>query len=95
MLKVLRLTILMMLFCVSAFAADTYKFTDMAGRTVDMPKQVSKVFSTNPIGTLYLYAIAPEKIAGINWPITPMEKNILRRNIRNCLIWAATSAAKR
>lgn len=74
MLKALRLTILMMLFCVSAFAADTYKFTDMAGRTVDMPKQVTKVFSTNPIGTLYLYAIAPEKIAGINWPITPMEK---------------------
>ncbi len=69
-----RLVILMMFLCVSAFAADTFKFTDMAGRTVDIPNQVTKVFSTNPIGTLYVYAIAPEKLAGVNWPVTPMEK---------------------
>ena len=72
--KIFAIVCLVMLFAISAQAAKTVKFTDMAGRTVEIPARVTKVFSTNPMGTLYMYAVAPEKVAGLNWAITPMEK---------------------
>lgn len=75
-MKLLRTALLAVTVCLisfGAFAAGTVKFTDMAKRTVEIPAKVTKVFSTNPIGTLYVYAVAPEKVAGLNWPVTPME----------------------
>ncbi len=42
---------------------------DMAGRSVNVPSTVRKVFSTNPIGTIFLYTLAPEKM--VAWNFTP------------------------
>ena len=41
--------------------------TDMVGREVNVPEQIERVFCTNPIGTVDLYALAPEKLAGWNF----------------------------
>lgn len=52
----------------------TRTITDMAGRTLTIPETVTKVYSTNPIGTILMYTLAPNKLAGLNWSITPGEK---------------------
>ena len=41
--------------------------TDMGGRSVMVPEQIDRVFCTNPIGTVDLFALAPEKLAGWNF----------------------------
>ena len=46
--------------------ATTRTIEDMAGRTVTIPTNVNKVYSTNSIGTIFLYTLAPDKIAGWN-----------------------------
>lgn len=57
-------------------AADTTRtITDMAGRTVTIPEKVTKVYSTNPIGTILMYTLAPDKLAGVNTKISSGEKN--------------------
>ncbi|QOS69100.1 ABC transporter substrate-binding protein [Eggerthella guodeyinii] len=40
---------------------------DMGGRSVMVPEQIDRVFCTNPIGTVDLFALAPEKLAGWNF----------------------------
>ena len=56
------------------FATDTQKVVDMAGRTVEIPKKITKVFSTDPMGTVFMYTLSPDKIAGLSWAVTEMEK---------------------
>lgn len=62
----------------SSSAADEKKTTqeivDMAGRKVTIPTQVKKVYSVNPIGTIFMYTLAPEKVAGLNSKISDAEK---------------------
>lgn len=41
--------------------------TDMGGRRVSLPEQVDRVFCTNPIGTVDVFGLAPEKLAGWNF----------------------------
>lgn len=45
----------------------SHTITDMAGRVVAVPDTVTKAFCSNPIGTVDLYALAPEKLAGWNF----------------------------
>ena len=41
--------------------------TDMGGRRVSLPEQVDRVFCTNHIGTVDVFGLAPEKLAGWNF----------------------------
>jgi len=41
--------------------------TDMVGRSVPIPKDIESVFCSNPIGTVDLYVLAPEYLAGWNF----------------------------
>ena len=41
-------------------------FTDAVGREVTIPAEVNKVYSTSPIGTMLVYTINPDKLAGWN-----------------------------
>ncbi len=50
-----------------ASRGNLHTVTDMVGREVNVPEQVERVFCTNPIGTVDLYALAPEKLAGWNF----------------------------
>ena len=48
--------------------------TDMAGRKVQVREQVGKVFGYNPMVTSLVFALAPEKIAGLGMPPMPPER---------------------
>lgn len=48
--------------------------TDMAGRSVEIPRKINKVYSTGPTGTVFLYTLAPEKLAGWNHEPRDAEK---------------------
>lgn len=58
-------------------AGGTVVIEDMAGRTVEVPEKIDKVLSRCPIGTLIMYTLNPEKIAGQNWEPTESEKEYL------------------
>lgn len=88
MLKKRRLIILgIVLILISSLAlckdnqvkAASRTITDMAGRTLIIPEKVSKVYSVNPIGTILMYTLAPERLAGLNWKITPAERKYTTR----------------
>jgi iron complex transport system substrate-binding protein len=49
---------------------STRTVVDMAGRGVEVPETVSRVFCTNPIGTANLYMLAPEALVGWNFKPT-------------------------
>jgi ABC-type taurine transport system ATPase subunit/ABC-type Fe3+-hydroxamate transport system substrate-binding protein len=48
--------------------------TDMAGRKVTVPAQLDKIFGYNPMVTALIFALAPEKIAGLGMPPMPPER---------------------
>ena len=41
----------------------TLTVTDMAGREVTVPKEINKIYSAVPIGTVLVYTINPDKLA--------------------------------
>lgn len=58
----------------------TRSIVDMAGRTVEIPKEIKTVYSTGPIGTVFLYTLAPEKLAGWNHDLREVEKAYINEN---------------
>ncbi|MDD4753957.1 MAG: ABC transporter substrate-binding protein [Desulfitobacteriaceae bacterium] len=48
--------------------------TDMAGREVVIKKEVTKLFSTTPIGTVLVYTLNPDKLAAKNFNLSELEK---------------------
>ncbi len=53
---------------------ETRLATDMAGRKVLVKAQIDKVFGYNPMVTALMFALAPEKIAGLAMPPMPPER---------------------
>ena len=43
----------------------TMQFTDSAGRTVELPKDVTKVAVSGPLAQIVLFALCPDKLVGI------------------------------
>jgi len=58
-------------------APTTQKVTDMAGRTVEIPVKINKVYATGPIGTIFMYTLAPELLAGWNSALRETEKKYI------------------
>lgn len=56
---------------------DTRIIKDMAGREIEIPKKINKVFTTSPVGTIALYSINPSLIAGLNGDVTKFEERYL------------------
>lgn len=52
----------------------TIAITDMSGREVLVPKDIKKVYSGVPIGTVMVYTINPDKLAAKNFKLSEMEK---------------------
>ncbi|MEL7603059.1 MAG: ABC transporter substrate-binding protein, partial [Bacillota bacterium] len=40
-------------------------FTDSVGRTVEVPKDITKVAISGPLAQIVVFALAPDKLAGI------------------------------
>jgi hypothetical protein len=46
--------------------AETYTFTDSAGRTVELPKQIDRIAPSGGLAQMALFAIAPDKLVGVS-----------------------------
>lgn len=84
--------------CSQKFApADhTRKIIDMAGREVSVPQKIEKVFSTSAAGSVFIYTLAPEKLVGWNWDLTPEEKKFISppyQNMPNLGSWSGKNTA--
>lgn len=56
---------------------------DMAGREVEIPREINKVFTTSSVGTIALYSINPNKIAGLNSEPNEVEKKYLNKDYQD------------
>jgi len=59
--------------------AETREITDMAGRKVAIPADPKRIFGAAPPITVTLYAIAPERLIGVNVPMRGDEKSLFRK----------------
>lgn len=57
--------------------SKTVTITDMAGRTVEIPSKIEKVYCKSPVGTIAMYTLAPDKLAGWNYKFTENEKKYI------------------
>lgn len=55
----------------------TREITDMAGRTMEVPVEIDKVFSTGPVAAIYLYTMDPDRMLGWNYDLNDLEKKII------------------
>jgi len=53
---------------------NTRSVTDMAGRTLEVPPKINKIYATGPLGTIFVYTLAPDLLAGWNNNLRPVEK---------------------
>lgn len=60
-----------------AVAAEARRITDMAGRPVDVPEKIQRVYGTSPPATYMVYAMDPELMVGLNSPLNADEKQLL------------------
>ena len=52
---------------------DQRVMTDMAGRTVIVPEKITRVLGMSPVGTVLVYTLSPELLAGWNYQPDPGE----------------------
>lgn len=70
--------------------------TDMAGRSVTIPLQIQKVYATHSIGTLFVYTLAPDVVAGWNFTLTDSEKAFIKVQYHDLPVlgrWKGTSSS--
>ncbi|MGB9662063.1 MAG: ABC transporter substrate-binding protein [Moorellaceae bacterium] len=58
-------------------ARGNRSIVDMAGRRVIVPAEIKKVFATSPVGTILVYTLAPEKLAGWNYELNEVERKFI------------------
>ena len=56
--------------------------TDMAGRKVDLPDPVRKVYAPSPYGSYIMYSVDPSMLAGLNLPIKDEDKKYFPKEVR-------------
>jgi iron complex transport system substrate-binding protein len=54
--------------------AESRTITDMSGRKVSIPDRIEKAVALSPPATYMLYTIAPDTLAGLNFPLWENEK---------------------
>lgn len=59
------------------------EITDMTGRSIDLPKNISKVYSLSPSTTVILYMLAPEKMVGWDEQRSEYENIFMPTNYQN------------
>ena len=68
-------------------SSQTRIITDMAGREVTIPVEINKVYSSSPVSTIYLYTLAPEKLAGWNFEPNIVEKEMILSEYHNLPVY--------
>src|SRR5918993_5115839 len=67
----------------AAAVADARTVPDSAGRRVEVPDRVGRVFAAGPPASVLVYAAAPEKLAGWSRAATPDERGYLAEPYRD------------
>ena len=57
--------------------AGVREITDMAGRKIEVPEEISSVFSAGPATAIYLYTLAPDRLLGWNYELNDIEKSVI------------------
>jgi iron complex transport system substrate-binding protein len=58
----------------AAIAADKQAVVDSAGRKVEVPAKIGRVFAAGGPASVFIYTLAPEKLLGWNRPLTSEER---------------------
>ena len=66
---------------------NTHSVTDMAGRAVEVPDTISTVFATSPVGSIYVYTLAPEKLLGWNYEFNDWELKYIQEQYRDLPVY--------
>lgn len=77
------LVALILLAAVAAAGAEARTVTDSAGRKVEVPDRIEKVFAAGPPASILLYMLAPEKMTGWPNPPTPEERPYIAPQYRD------------
>jgi len=68
---------LLLLLCLLPLAAEARMVTDSAGRKVEVPDRIQRVFASGPPATILLYVLKPEALLGWSRPIGPVERSYI------------------
>src|SRR5215813_3782231 len=71
------------LFCLTPALVSARPITDSAGRNVEVPDKIGKVFAAGPPASILLYMLAPEKMTGWPNPPTPEERPFIAPQYRD------------
>lgn len=63
--------------------SNQQEIVDMAGRKVTIPKNIKKLYSTSPIGSIMIYTINADKLSGWNYKLSPIEKKYILKKYQN------------
>lgn len=63
--------------------SDQRIMTDMAGRTVIVPKKITRVLGMSPVGTVFVYTLSPDLLAGWNYKADPPELAFYQEQYRH------------
>lgn len=63
--------------------AATREITDMAGRTMEIPTEIDKVFPVSTISAIYIYTMDPDRLLGWNYDLNDLEKEIILEEYHN------------
>jgi iron complex transport system substrate-binding protein len=63
--------------------ADQRVITDMAGRTVVVPRKITRVLGMSPVGTILVYTLSPQLLAGWNYQADPGESALIAEPYRH------------
>lgn len=55
----------------------THSVTDMAGRVLELPVEITKVFPTQPVSAIYMYTLAPDRLLGWNYELNELERSYI------------------
>jgi ABC-type Fe3+-hydroxamate transport system substrate-binding protein len=61
-------------FCFVACATDARVVVDSAGRRVEVPAKIERVFAAGAPAGVFVYTLAPEKLLNWNLPLTPKQR---------------------
>lgn len=56
---------------------ETWSFTDSSGRTVELPKEISKIVPSGPLAQIVLYTLCPDKLQSLSIPLTRTQKRYI------------------
>lgn len=78
----------------SSGASGTRTVTDMMGNEVTIPSEIKKVYCSTPIGSAFLYTLAPDELIGWNWELSEEDKTFLLPECRDLPVLGGAMAGQ-